>query len=310
MKRRGRTHRPDNWMPLFIAEYLADTGRLTTEMHGAYFLLLLEYWRSGGPTGGGLPDDDVVLAQIARLDAKRWKVVRQVIGRLPFFNVTEGVWRQKRADEELTIAWENHAMAARRSAAGNAAKATRKDSGPETEKDAEKDAEMETDKASLKEADKVSFERPPSPSPSPNGLSAAPPARAPDRFDDDTEAVIEAAHADPSKQARWQMAPAALSRWRARGADLDLDIVPTIRERMQVRQARGQGPPDGPEYFDRAIVDAIERRLRPLPEPEILPPTGGRPDARSARAAEAADRRSRGESALADYVRRGGGPGG
>lgn len=117
MKRKGRTHKPDAWMPLFIADYLADTGRLTTEGHGAYLLLIMEYWRQNGP----LVDDDDDLAAITRMSVERWAVMRKSIAR--FFDVSEGVWRHKRIDDELAIAWENHAAAQRRSQAGNSAKA-------------------------------------------------------------------------------------------------------------------------------------------------------------------------------------------
>ena len=85
--------KPDVWFPLVVGDYLKDTSRLTTEQHGAYLLLLMDYWVEGPP-----PDDDVALAAITRLDAKRWKANKPAL--LKFFRVVDGVWRQKRADEE------------------------------------------------------------------------------------------------------------------------------------------------------------------------------------------------------------------
>ncbi|QRQ86273.1 YdaU family protein [Cupriavidus oxalaticus] len=84
----------DVWMPLFIGDYLADTTRLTTEQHGAYLLLLMDYWRNGPP-----PNDDATLAQITRLTAAAWKKAKPAVIR--FFKEEGGLLHQKRADEEL-----------------------------------------------------------------------------------------------------------------------------------------------------------------------------------------------------------------
>ncbi len=83
------------YMPIVIEKYLADTMHLTTVLHGAYFLLLVAYWRNGGP----LRDDDEELAAITRASAAEWRKMRPRLAR--FFEVKSGFWRQKRADMEL-----------------------------------------------------------------------------------------------------------------------------------------------------------------------------------------------------------------
>jgi uncharacterized protein YdaU (DUF1376 family) len=85
----------DTWMPLFVADYLADTRRLSTLEHGAYLLLLMEYWKHGP-----LADDDAELATITGMDRKLWaKEVGPRIRR--FFQVhDDGLLHQKRIDSE------------------------------------------------------------------------------------------------------------------------------------------------------------------------------------------------------------------
>lgn len=85
-------------MPLWVGDYLADTGHLTTVEHGAYVLLIMHYWRRGG-----LPDDDVKLASIARLPLEQWQSIRTTIQDLFY----DG-WKHKRVDIELAIAEEKH----------------------------------------------------------------------------------------------------------------------------------------------------------------------------------------------------------
>lgn len=99
------------WFPFYVGDYLGDTQRLTTEQHGAYLLLMLDYWRAGPP-----PDDDEVLRQIAKQDAKVWKRTRSALARM--FQVIDGEWHHKRIDAELKVAEEN---AERRSSKAKAA---------------------------------------------------------------------------------------------------------------------------------------------------------------------------------------------
>jgi uncharacterized protein YdaU (DUF1376 family) len=87
----------DIWMPLYIGDYLADTARLTTEQHGAYLLLLMDYWRSGR-----LPDNDQVLAQISKLTPDAWSNAKAML--IPFFSIEDGCWIHKRVEQEMAEA--------------------------------------------------------------------------------------------------------------------------------------------------------------------------------------------------------------
>ncbi len=91
------------WMPLYVGDYLADTTHLRAAEHGAYLNLIMHYWMRGG-----LPQDDVALARIARMTLREWNKARPIIE--PFFS--DG-WKHKRVEFELT-------EAARISAAGRA----------------------------------------------------------------------------------------------------------------------------------------------------------------------------------------------
>lgn len=83
------TARP--WMPLYVADYLADTGHLSAAEHGAYLLLIMHYW-----VNGGLPAEDRKLARIARMSEREWLRSRDTIA--DFFG--DG-WTHARIDAEL-----------------------------------------------------------------------------------------------------------------------------------------------------------------------------------------------------------------
>jgi uncharacterized protein YdaU (DUF1376 family) len=96
------------WVPIYIADYLADTSRLTTEQHGAYLLLIFDYWRNGP-----LPDDDAVLAQVCRLTADAWSM-HQAVLRGFFTKAADGLLHQKRIDAEISKAQVNRAVSVSR----------------------------------------------------------------------------------------------------------------------------------------------------------------------------------------------------
>ena len=97
----------DVWMPLFIGDYMADTMHLTTEQHGAYLLLIMSYWRKGGP----LPADDIALSSICRLSIDAWSIARAVL--VQFFDVSSSnAWVHHRIEKELLSASQKQSKAA------------------------------------------------------------------------------------------------------------------------------------------------------------------------------------------------------
>jgi uncharacterized protein YdaU (DUF1376 family) len=84
------------WMPLYVADYLADTGHLSAAEHGAYLLLIMHYW-----TNGQLPNEDRRLSRIARMSPAEWEESRETL-----FDLFDDGWTHKRIDAELEAARE------------------------------------------------------------------------------------------------------------------------------------------------------------------------------------------------------------
>ena len=81
------------YIQFYVADYLADTMHLTTEQHGAYLLIIFNYWQTGNPV---LKED---LAAVARLSNDRWISVERSLQR--FFNDTGTHWQHDRIDADL-----------------------------------------------------------------------------------------------------------------------------------------------------------------------------------------------------------------
>jgi uncharacterized protein YdaU (DUF1376 family) len=80
------------WMPLYVRDYLADTRHLTTLQHGAYLLLIMEYWQKGR-----LPESETTLRAISSLSRNQWLRNRHTLGAL----FQQPGWRHPRIDAEL-----------------------------------------------------------------------------------------------------------------------------------------------------------------------------------------------------------------
>lgn len=91
------------YMPLYVADYMADAGHLSTTEHGAYLLLIMSYWQRGGAFRA--PDEQALnirLANVVRMSNGEW--LRAVPVLAEFFQVSleDGVtWSHKRIEAEL-----------------------------------------------------------------------------------------------------------------------------------------------------------------------------------------------------------------
>lgn len=98
------------YMQLYPADYLSDTQHLTTEEHGAYLLLLFNYWQTGKPLRADR------LATVARMSNDRWNSVEKTLSE--FFNtdVNPGCWTHLRVEADL------HQVASKATQASDAGK--------------------------------------------------------------------------------------------------------------------------------------------------------------------------------------------
>ncbi|WP_133252741.1 DUF1376 domain-containing protein [Escherichia coli] len=97
------------YMQLYIADYLADTMHLSAEEHGAYLLLMFNYWQTGKP----IPKNR--LAKISRLTNERWADVEPSLRE--FFCDNSDEWVHLRIEEDLASVREK---LTKKSAAGKA----------------------------------------------------------------------------------------------------------------------------------------------------------------------------------------------
>lgn len=105
-------------MPLFPADFFADTAHISGEAAAAYLVLLGHAWLREG----SLPSDDAALARLARLSRQKWSSIRLEV--LPFWKpYTEPtgvrVLRQSRLFKDYQSVMEKVAITSKNGKLGN-----------------------------------------------------------------------------------------------------------------------------------------------------------------------------------------------
>lgn len=83
------------YMQLYVSDYLADTAHLTAKQHGAYMLLLMNYWQRGK----ALDNTNDRLSFVARLTPEEWAENKSVLEE--FFIVDGSTWTHNRIEIDL-----------------------------------------------------------------------------------------------------------------------------------------------------------------------------------------------------------------
>lgn len=137
------------YMQFYVADYLSDTMHLSAQEHGAYLLLIMNYWQRGK----ALPNDDRRLSLIARLSSDEWLQMRDSI--MEYFVVDGDKLKHPRLEADLEAVQQKQDQAAEAGKASARARRQRqeakeraKTAAKETEKqqkDQQKENEKQTD---------------------------------------------------------------------------------------------------------------------------------------------------------------------
>lgn len=248
------------WFPFYPGDYLRDTGRLSTEGHGAYLLLILDYWVNGAP-----PDDDVVLATITRLSAPAWSKLRPTL--VKYFNVVDGKWTHGRIEKELVKANEQYNRRAKAGSAGGKANAARNASSNATSYDEAPlhQPQPQSEKKDIGESAAQSR----SSLTTPEGVALCNAFLEAIGFPDPTDILPE-----------WCGTAMRAEAWQAAGWPVSM-IVATAKQIMQGRQA-----PPHINYFEKAFANAHATAIAPVP----VGKPNGKPHDKTGNIIAAADR--------------------
>ena len=83
------------YMQLYVADYLADTAHLNAAQHGAYLLLIFNYWQRGKP----LNNSNERLTNVARMTKEEWADAKPILSE--FFEIVGDEWIHWRIERDL-----------------------------------------------------------------------------------------------------------------------------------------------------------------------------------------------------------------
>lgn len=88
------------YIRLNVSEYLAETAHLTAQEHGAYLMLILNYWQRGESfKANNRQSLRKRLASIARMTSEEWESAEESISE--FFETTETEWLHLGIEREI-----------------------------------------------------------------------------------------------------------------------------------------------------------------------------------------------------------------
>jgi uncharacterized protein YdaU (DUF1376 family) len=226
-------------LPLFTDAYLADTRHLTAEEHGAYLLLLMCAWRT---RGCALKDCDRTLARIVGVTRLRWKKLRPVLAE--FFDISGGLWRQKKLSEVYDGVAARVAKNRANGAKGGRARAARLPKARDDGSAGGSQPSGQTSGKGLPAKTRIQNQ-----TPEPKEVAEGEGAEA-------FAAVLAAAGLDEGKGDR-----AAFDGWCASGANVEADMLPVIRRIAAREQAKAGRVPVSLAYYTPAVMEARDSRL-------------------------------------------------
>ncbi len=132
------------YIQLYVADYLADTAHLSTVEHGAYLLLMFNYWQKGESFKA--KDEQTLnkrLATVARMSEQEWNDSKETLAE--FFDVTPTEWFHNRIEIELSAVLSKSTKA---KAAGKASASKRTQKKQQNDSESPADVGQETKSSS------------------------------------------------------------------------------------------------------------------------------------------------------------------